>query len=158
MAMRTAAVCCCTLTGCLCFSCLPPPTQLDAAAAGCRDVHHMGDAHPCGEQAGAHAVLHPVRTPALGPGSSSQQQQCGIVEIPANAHANAPPYLLIPPPPAPQGFNMPAEGMWFWVEGVIDLFFYIDLVLNFFVAYEVRAGGSCGGGGGTTWRSCTRQR
>jgi len=32
---------------------------------------------------------------------------------------------------------MPAEGSWFWVEGMIDLFFYIDLVLNFFVAYEV---------------------
>jgi hypothetical protein len=33
---------------------------------------------------------------------------------------------------------MPAEGVWFWVEGMIDAFFYIDLVLNFFVAYEVR--------------------
>lgn len=36
-----------------------------------------------------------------------------------------------------QGFNLPAEGSWFWVEGMIDLFFYVDLVLNFFVAYEV---------------------
>lgn len=32
---------------------------------------------------------------------------------------------------------MPAEGTWFWVEGMIDVFFYIDLLLNFFVAYEV---------------------
>lgn len=36
-----------------------------------------------------------------------------------------------------QGFNLPAEGSWFWVEGMIDLFFYVDLVLNFFVAFEV---------------------
>lgn len=36
-----------------------------------------------------------------------------------------------------QGFNLPAEGTWFWVEGVIDAFFYIDLLLNFFVAFEV---------------------
>lgn len=34
---------------------------------------------------------------------------------------------------------MPAEGSWFWVEGMIDIFFYVDLVLNFFVAYEVGA-------------------
>ncbi|GBG00035.1 voltage-gated ion channel [Raphidocelis subcapitata] len=34
------------------------------------------------------------------------------------------------------GFNLPAEGTWFWVEGVIDVFFYIDLFLNFFVAFE----------------------
>ena len=38
-----------------------------------------------------------------------------------------------------QGFNLPAEGSWVWVEGRIDLFFYVDLVLNFFVAYEVRS-------------------
>lgn len=38
---------------------------------------------------------------------------------------------------SPQGFNIPSEGMWFWFEGMIDLFFYIDLVLNFFTAYEV---------------------
>lgn len=38
-----------------------------------------------------------------------------------------------------QGFNKPAAGFWFWVEGLIDLFFYTDLVLNFFTAYEVRA-------------------
>jgi hypothetical protein len=37
-----------------------------------------------------------------------------------------------------QGFNIPAEGLWFWFEGVIDLFFYVDLALNFFTAYEVR--------------------
>lgn len=37
-----------------------------------------------------------------------------------------------------QGFNIPSEGMWFWFEGMVDLFFYIDLVLNFFTAYEVR--------------------
>lgn len=30
--------------------------------------------------------------------------------------------------------------MWFWFEGMVDLFFYIDLVLNFFTAYEVRQG------------------
>lgn len=40
---------------------------------------------------------------------------------------------------------MPAEGSWFWVEGMIDLFFYVDLVLNFFVAYEVRPRGARGG-------------
>lgn len=33
---------------------------------------------------------------------------------------------------------MPAEGAWFWLEGMIDVFFYVDLVLNFFIAYEVR--------------------
>ena len=27
--------------------------------------------------------------------------------------------------------------MWFWFEGMVDLFFYIDLVLNFFTAHEV---------------------
>src|SRR5512139_3883363 len=37
-----------------------------------------------------------------------------------------------------QGFNIPSEGMWFWFEGMVDLFFYIDLVLNFFTAFEVR--------------------
>lgn len=37
-----------------------------------------------------------------------------------------------------QGFNMQAQGPWFWIEGIIDIFFYIDLVLNFFTAYEVR--------------------
>jgi hypothetical protein len=36
-----------------------------------------------------------------------------------------------------QGFNIPSEGMWFWFEGMIDLFFYFDLALNFFTAYEV---------------------
>lgn len=52
-----------------------------------------------------------------------------------------------------QGFNLPAEGMWFYFEGMIDLFFYADLVLNFFTAYEVGEGGEqwdcvcCGGGG-----------
>eukprot|EP00197_Chlamydomonas_leiostraca_P011145 CAMPEP_0202859122 /NCGR_PEP_ID=MMETSP1391-20130828/1378_1 /ASSEMBLY_ACC=CAM_ASM_000867 /TAXON_ID=1034604 /ORGANISM="Chlamydomonas leiostraca, Strain SAG 11-49" /LENGTH=803 /DNA_ID=CAMNT_0049538131 /DNA_START=139 /DNA_END=2550 /DNA_ORIENTATION=+ len=34
------------------------------------------------------------------------------------------------------GFNMSAQGGWFWIEGVIDIFFYTDLVLNFFTAYE----------------------
>jgi hypothetical protein len=38
---------------------------------------------------------------------------------------------------------MPAEGVWFWFEGLIDIFFYVDLVLNFFLAYEVAA-----------WRCC----
>ena len=38
-----------------------------------------------------------------------------------------------------QGFNLPAEGVWFWFEGMIDLFFYVDLALNFFTAYEVTA-------------------
>lgn len=37
-----------------------------------------------------------------------------------------------------QGFDRPAEGFWFWLEGLIDIFFYTDLVLNFFTAYEVR--------------------
>lgn len=36
-----------------------------------------------------------------------------------------------------QGFNIPSEGLWFWFEGMVDLFFYIDLVLNFFTAHEV---------------------
>jgi hypothetical protein len=36
-----------------------------------------------------------------------------------------------------QGFNIPSEGLWFWFEGVIDVFFYADLALNFFTAYEV---------------------
>jgi hypothetical protein len=36
-----------------------------------------------------------------------------------------------------QGFNIPSEGLWFWFEGMIDLFFYVDLALNFFTAYEV---------------------
>lgn len=36
-----------------------------------------------------------------------------------------------------QGFNIPSEGVWFWFEGVIDFFYYIDLALNFFTAYEV---------------------
>ena len=39
--------------------------------------------------------------------------------------------------PVRVGFGLPAEGAWFWVEGAIDLFFYADLVLNFFTAYEV---------------------
>jgi hypothetical protein len=33
---------------------------------------------------------------------------------------------------------MQAQGPWFWIEGIIDIFFYVDLVLNFFTAYEVR--------------------
>lgn len=37
-----------------------------------------------------------------------------------------------------QGFNIPSEGLWFWFEGMIDVFFYVDLALNFFTAYEVR--------------------
>ncbi len=37
-----------------------------------------------------------------------------------------------------QGFNMQAQGPWFWIEGIIDIFFYVDLVLNFFTAYEVQ--------------------
>ena len=36
-----------------------------------------------------------------------------------------------------KGFNIPSEGLWFWFEGLIDLFFYADLALNFFTAYEV---------------------
>jgi hypothetical protein len=36
-----------------------------------------------------------------------------------------------------QGFNTPSEGMWFWLEGMVDLFFYVDLALNFFTAFEV---------------------
>jgi hypothetical protein len=39
-----------------------------------------------------------------------------------------------------QGFNIPSEGLWFWFEGMIDLFFCIDLALNFFTAYEVGFG------------------
>ncbi len=45
---------------------------------------------------------------------------------------------------------MPAEGSWFWVEGMIDVFFYIDLVLNFFVAYEVRPRAACVGRTGSS--------
>ena len=37
-----------------------------------------------------------------------------------------------------QGFDLQAEGPWFWIEGVIDIFFYADLVMNFLTAYEVR--------------------
>ncbi|WIA17586.1 hypothetical protein OEZ85_014411 [Tetradesmus obliquus] len=38
--------------------------------------------------------------------------------------------------PVRVGFNIPSEGLWFWFEGMIDLFFYVDLALNFFTAYE----------------------
>ncbi|KXZ52320.1 hypothetical protein GPECTOR_10g952 [Gonium pectorale] len=38
--------------------------------------------------------------------------------------------------PVRVGFNKPATGFWFWLEGLIDLFFYTDLVLNFLTAYE----------------------
>ncbi|GLI62967.1 hypothetical protein VaNZ11_005824 [Volvox africanus] len=38
--------------------------------------------------------------------------------------------------PVRVGFNKPASGFWFWLEGLIDIFFYTDLVLNFFTAYE----------------------
>ncbi|EFJ52746.1 hypothetical protein VOLCADRAFT_86033 [Volvox carteri f. nagariensis] len=38
--------------------------------------------------------------------------------------------------PVRVGFNKPASGFWFWLEGLIDLFFYTDLVLNFLTAYE----------------------
>eukprot|EP00879_Flechtneria_rotunda_P016405 GHRR01017164.1.p1 GENE.GHRR01017164.1~~GHRR01017164.1.p1 ORF type:complete len:375 (+),score=78.11 GHRR01017164.1:1529-2653(+) len=38
--------------------------------------------------------------------------------------------------PVRVGFNIPSEGLWFWFEGMIDLFFYADLTLNFFTAYE----------------------
>ncbi|KAG2445187.1 hypothetical protein HYH02_008655 [Chlamydomonas schloesseri] len=38
--------------------------------------------------------------------------------------------------PVRVGFDKPATGFWFWFEGLIDLFFYTDLVLNFFTAYE----------------------
>ncbi|GFR43465.1 hypothetical protein Agub_g4548 [Astrephomene gubernaculifera] len=38
--------------------------------------------------------------------------------------------------PVRAGFNKPAVGFWFWLEGVIDIFFYTDLVLNFLTAYE----------------------
>ena len=38
---------------------------------------------------------------------------------------------------------MQAQGPWFWMEGVMNIFFWADLVMNFFVAYEVgrHAGG-----------------
>ncbi len=39
--------------------------------------------------------------------------------------------------PVRVGFDLPAQGTWFWVEGLIDIFFYADLVMNFFTAYEV---------------------
>ena len=45
--------------------------------------------------------------------------------------------------PVRVGFGLPAEGAWFWVEGAIDLFFYTDVVLNFFTAYEVRLRAAC---------------
>jgi hypothetical protein len=38
-------------------------------------------------------------------------------------------------PDAPPGLPLP-QGAWFWVEGVIDVFFAVDLVLNFYTAYE----------------------
>jgi hypothetical protein len=43
--------------------------------------------------------------------------------------------------PVRVGFDLPAQGTWFWVEGLIDIFFYADLIMNFFTAYEV--GGRC---------------
>lgn len=39
--------------------------------------------------------------------------------------------------PVRVGFDLPAQGTWFWVEGLIDIFFYADLIMNFFTAYEV---------------------
>ena len=36
-----------------------------------------------------------------------------------------------------QGFSMQAQGFWFWMEGVMNVYFWIDLVLNFFLAFEV---------------------
>ncbi|GLC41041.1 hypothetical protein PLESTB_000949600 [Pleodorina starrii] len=38
--------------------------------------------------------------------------------------------------PVRVGFNKPATGFWFWLEGLIDIFFYTDLAMNFFTAYE----------------------
>jgi CRP-like cAMP-binding protein len=38
--------------------------------------------------------------------------------------------------PVRVGFDLSAQGFWFWMEGVINLFFWADLVLNFFTAYE----------------------
>ena len=32
---------------------------------------------------------------------------------------------------------MQAQGFWFWMEGVMNVYFWIDLVLNFFLAFEV---------------------
>jgi hypothetical protein len=51
-----------------------------------------------------------------------------------------------------QGFNIPSEGMWFWFEGMVDLFFYIDLVLNFFTAHEVSSGSCRDSGSSSTCR------
>lgn len=62
--------------------------------------------------------------------SSSRPRRRVVESIPSILQAR------LHPMPA-QGFNMPAEGVWFWFEGLIDLFFYVDLVLNFFLAYEV---------------------
>jgi hypothetical protein len=47
-----------------------------------------------------------------------------------------PPPLPVPAP-HPQGFDMQAQGVWFWAEGLINLFYWVDLFMNFFVAYEV---------------------
>ena len=33
------------------------------------------------------------------------------------------------------GFDQPAWGVWYAVELLVDLYFYVDLVLNFFTAY-----------------------
>jgi hypothetical protein len=48
--------------------------------------------------------------------------------------------------PVRVGFDLPAQGTWFWVEGLIDIFFYTDLVMNFFTAYEVGGWGRWGRG------------
>lgn len=50
------------------------------------------------------------------------------------------PAMLCGLPSALQGFNLQAQGPWFWIEGLMELFFCVDLVLNFFTAYEVGCG------------------
>ncbi|KIZ07885.1 Potassium channel AKT1 [Monoraphidium neglectum] len=93
----------------------------------------------------------PSARPAVGTSSQKTTHQA------ANSQRKIPDYIMLPDgqarsvwmqlqlavamyiiwvTPLRVGFNMPAEGVWFWVEGMIDAFFYIDLVLNFFVAYE----------------------
>eukprot|EP00798_Chlamydomonas_sp_ICE-L_P012569 gene12569-15792_t len=34
------------------------------------------------------------------------------------------------------GYNMQSQGFFFWMEGLMNLFFLVDLILNFFLAYE----------------------
>lgn len=109
---------------------------MDAAAAGCCHVHHLGDTHSRGASPLTPASRCCFTVSRLRRGwvlrADSCQKQLSVQVYLGCIR----PYCTAVV--CAQGFNLPAEGSWFWVEGMIDLFFYVDLVLNFFVAYEVR--------------------